>query len=187
MKVIKWLDEHLEESLLVIGLVLISVVCLVQVIFNKVPFLHSLTWSEEFCRFVWIWSVFLSLGYTIKKGSMLRVNVVLDLLPQTLRKIVNIAVDVVVLFSMALMCYYSIEVVGYIKSSGELSAAMRIPIWLIYASITVGFGLGVVRSVEQIVYHVKHFNEKELSTMEQTMADAAAEAEAGKRAEGGDK
>ena len=187
MKAIKWLDDHFEEALLVICLVLITVICLIQVLCNKLPFLTALTWSEEFCRFCWIWSVFLSLPYTIKKSSMLRVSVVLDLMPQTARKVVNLAVDAIVAASMALMAFYSVEVISYIMSSGELSAAMRIPIWLIYSSIFIGFVLATLRGIQQILFHVQHFGEKELTTLEQTMADAAAEAEAGKRAEGGDK
>jgi hypothetical protein len=35
------------------------------------------------------------------------------------------------------------------------------------------------------IIHIMHFGEKELTTLEQTMADAAEEAEDGKRAEGG--
>lgn len=185
MKVIKWLDEHFEEAFMVVGLVLISVICLIQVICAKLHF--GLTWSEEFCRFVWIWCVFISVPYTIRNSSMLRVSVILDLLPQKLRKIVNICVNVIILATMVLMAYYSIEVVSFIRSSGELSAALRLPIWLIYASMTVGFVLAVVRAVQQVYFSIKHFNEKELSTLEQTMADAAAEAEASKRVEGGAK
>ena len=50
MKAIKWLDDHFEEVLLVILLVLISVVSLLQVVFKKMPMLTPLTWSDEFCR-----------------------------------------------------------------------------------------------------------------------------------------
>ena len=57
MKVLKWLDEHFEETLLVICLVLIACVCLVQVIIRNIPWIPSLQWAEEFCRFAWIWSV----------------------------------------------------------------------------------------------------------------------------------
>ena len=61
MKALKWLDEHFEEIFLVIFLVLITCVSLIQVIFKKVPFLASLTWTDEFCRYMWIWTVFMSL------------------------------------------------------------------------------------------------------------------------------
>lgn len=82
MKVVKWLDLHFEECLMVILLVLITVVSLMQVIVRNIETLPALKWAEEFCRFCWIGSVFLSLPYTIRSVSMLRVCVLLDLLPQ---------------------------------------------------------------------------------------------------------
>ncbi|MCR5826142.1 MAG: TRAP transporter small permease [Oscillospiraceae bacterium] len=186
MKVLKWLDEHFEEFFLVVILVLISCVELVQVIFRNLSFVDALTWPEEFCRFCWIWSVFLSLPYTIRKGSMLRVNVLVDMLPQAVRKSVNILIDLINAAVMAILFVNAIQVVNGIKVSGEASPAMLWPMWIIYAIMLVGFGLGAVRGVQMAIVHVMHFKEKELTTLEQTMAEAAEEAEAGKRAEGGE-
>lgn len=183
MKVLKWLDDHFEEFFLAIFLVLICCVELVQVIIRNIPTISALTWPEEFCRFLWIWSVFLSLPYTIRKGSMLRVNVLLDLLPQTLHKIVNIFVDVVVMASMALCSYYSVGVVQKIQASGETSPAMLWPMWLVYSFMIIGFVLGTLRGAQMIYIHIKNFNVRELTAIEQTMAEAAEEAEAGKHAE----
>ena len=59
MRLIKWLDEHLEETLMIILLIIIACVTMIQVIVRNVPWLTSLTWTEEFCRFMWIWSVFI--------------------------------------------------------------------------------------------------------------------------------
>ena len=87
MKTLKWLDEHLEEAILVVLLVLISCIELIQVIFRNLSFVDALTWPEEFCRFAWIWSVFISLPFTIRKASMLRVSVLVDMLPQAVRNI----------------------------------------------------------------------------------------------------
>ena len=91
MKIIKWLDLHFEEFFMVVFLVLITVVSLMQVIVRNIEVIPSLTWAEEFCRFCWIGSVFLSLPYTIRNISMLRVCVLLDLLPETVHKLINIA------------------------------------------------------------------------------------------------
>ena len=188
MKVLKWLDEHLEESVLVGLLVLISCIELIQVIFRNLSFVDALTWPEEFCRFAWIWSVFLSLPYTIRKASMLRVTVITDMLPQSVRKVVNILIDLVNAAVMACLFFYSIEVIYGAKGimvSGETSPAMNWPMWIIYISMLFGFGLGIFRALQMAVIHIRNFSVKELSTLEQTMADAAEEAEAGKRAEGG--
>ena len=184
LKAIKWLDERFEETLLVILLVLISCVELVQVIIRNVPFIPALTWAEEFCRFCWIWSVFLSLPYTIKKASMLRVSVVVDALPNKVRSIFNIIVNLVVAATMFYLGVNSVAVVRAIQLSNETSPAMLWPMWAIYAIMLVGFFLGGVRGIQQTYVSIRDYTKKKLSTTEQTMAEAAEEAESGKRAEG---
>ena len=187
MKAIKWLDDHFEEVFLVIFLVLISCVSLLQVLFKKVPFLASLTWSDEFCRYMWIWTVFLSLPYTIRKGSMLRVSVLLDTMPQFMRKTINIIVDLITTACMGLLTFHSLKVVSDIYISGETSTAMLWPLWIVYSVMLFGFALGTLRGLQQDVIHVMHFGEKELSTLEQTMAEAAEEAAMATGEEGGTK
>ena len=185
MKALKWLDEHFEETLLVVLLVLISCIELAQVIVRKVPFIDALTWPEEFCRFCWVWSVFLSLPYTIRKSSMLRVSVLVDLMPQTVRKVMGILIDLIIAATMAFLFKYAIDVVSNIRISSETSPAMTWPMWIVYSVMLVGLGLGAFRSLQMAFIHIKHFGEKELTTREQTMAMAAEEAEAGRLAEEG--
>ena len=184
-KAIKWLDEHFEETLLVILLVIIACISLIQVIIRKVPFIPALKWAEEFCRFMWIWSVFLSLPYTIRKGNMLRVSILLDLFPTKVRNAINIFVDVVVAAVMAFLGYHSIGVIKGIQAANELSPAMAWPMWVVYIVVFIGFLLGFLRGVEMIIYHIKNFNVHELSTKEQAERDAAEEAAAAAAAEGG--
>ena len=62
---------------------------------------------------------------------------------------------------------------------------MRWPMWAVYSTMLVGFTLGTLRGIQQGILHIRRFGERELSTLEQTMQDAASEAAAGKRAEGG--
>ena len=100
MKVIKWLDEHFEETFLVFFLVLISCITMLQIIART--FFAALSWPEEFCRYCWIWSVFISLPYPMRKGNMLRVNVLVDLLPTKARNAINIVIDLINTVVMAL-------------------------------------------------------------------------------------
>lgn len=185
MKAVKWLDEHFEETLLVVLLVMISCVELVQVVIRNVPFIPALTWAEEFCRFCWIWSVFLSLPYTVRKGSMLRVSVLLDAFPPKLKNSVDLAVDLITAATMALLGVYSVSVISRIVSSAETSPAMEWPMWIIYSVMLVGFILAALRGVQQAYLHLRSFRETKLTALEQTMAEAAQEADAARRAEGG--
>jgi TRAP-type C4-dicarboxylate transport system permease small subunit len=58
--------------------------------------------------------------------------------------------------------------------------------YIVYAVMLIGFVLATLRGVQMFIIHIMHFNERELSAIEQTMADAAEEAAAGKKAEGGE-
>ena len=68
---------------------------------------------------------------------------------------------------------------------GEVSPAMQWPMWAVYSTMLIGFTLGIARGIQQGILHIMHFSQKELTTLEQTMQDAAQEAAAGKRMEGG--
>ena len=144
---IHWLDLHLEETFLVVMLVLIAGVTMLQVIVRKIPGMASLTWAEELCRFLWIWSVFLSLPYTIRTDSMLRVGVLKDLLPETLRKVLNLAVDGITLGCMSVLGLYGVEVVSVIGESHEISPAMQWPMAFVYSFMVLGFFLAALLNV----------------------------------------
>lgn len=180
----KWLDEHFEETLLVALLILIACVELVQVIIRNVSFIPALTWAEEFCRVCWIASVFISLPYTVRKASMLRVSVVLDMFSSKIKNTINIIVDIVTAATMLLLGYYSISVIQRIIRSNETFPAMKWPMWTIYSVMVVSLFLAALRCLQMAYIHSKSFNQIALSAAEQTMEEAKEEAEAGKRAEG---
>ena len=185
MRVLKWLDDSFEEALLVVLLVLISCVELAQVLIRNVPFIPALTWAEEFCRFCWIWSVFISLPYTIRKSSMLRVSVLADLLPRMIRRGANIAVDVITAACMLLLGWHSIIVVKSIMTSGETTPAMLWPMWIIYSVLLLGFFGGTIRALQQVYLHLRSYNDVEMTTAEKVLAEAAEEAEAVRQGKGG--
>lgn len=183
MKVIKWLDAHFEEFFLVVLLALISIFELAQVIVRNIPWIPALTWAEELCRFLWIASVFISLPFTIRKSSMLRVNVLMDLLPQTAKKIVNMLVDLIDAGAMGLLAYYAVDLLKKRMKRPELSPALQFPIWIMYLMMLVCFILGALRAIQMFIIHAKNFRERELTATEKTMKEAAEEAAAGQKAE----
>ena len=151
MKILRWMDKYLEEALLVLFLVIIACVSLFQVAARNLPWLSALTWAEEFCRFCWIGRVFLSLPYTIQRGSMLRVNALMQLLPPRAGKVLELAVDLAVMAAMGLLAVCSVGVVGDIFASGETSPAMKWPMWCVYALMLGGYVLGFLRGAQRVV------------------------------------
>lgn len=165
-KVLKWIDGHFEESLLILLLATMACVELVQVIARNVPFMPTLTWAEEFCRFTWIATVFLSLPYTIRTMTMLRVTALLEVLPWKVQNIINIVVDIITVFVLVVLSFYSIEVTGRIVASGETSPAMLLPMWIMYAIVVSGFVLGALRSVQMCIIHCRNINVKPQGNLE---------------------
>lgn len=175
MRAAKWLDEHLEEIILVFLLVLISCVMLLQIIMRKVVN-SSLSWPEEFCRYCYVWTGFFSLGYTIRNGNMLRVGIVMDLLPRVLRKIIAILANVLCLAVFSVFFINSIDVVSAIKVMGQRSTAMGLPMNIVYMCTVIGFGLAAIRTVQAIFKQIVHFGEVEQTTIESVKEEAAVEA-----------
>ena len=174
MKVIRWLDLHFEEAILIFLLIVIACVELLQVICRNIPFIPSLTWAEELCRFAWIATVFLSLPYTIRTSNELRVSVLLDALPDRLHNLLNILVDVLTAVMMGILCVASVSVMTRIYASGETSSAMLWPMWIMYLIVIIGFALAVVRSVQMGIIHIIHFNERPVTELEALIEEEAA-------------
>lgn len=161
MKVLKWLDKHLEEIFLVAILVAIVVVMLYQII-RRYVFNSSLTWSEEFCRYAFTWFIFIAYSYSIRLGSELRVDAVIAMLPGKVRKVMDL---VLILFGLVFSAYLflqSFPLVINCAATGELSPGMGIPKYWVYLAAIVGFGLGTLRYAQVLV--------KKLTAKEETPA-----------------
>ena len=65
MKILRWIDDYLEEYISLILLAIISCVMMIQIIMRYV-FNSSLTWAEELCRYSFIWIAFLELDTPLK-------------------------------------------------------------------------------------------------------------------------
>ena len=177
VKFLKWLDQHFEETIMVILLVVISFVMMAQIVARYI-FNNSMPWPEEFCRYCYVWTVFLSVSYTIAKGNMLRVTVVMDLFPAKIQGAIRVICDLIMLALFCVLFRHAVNVVGHIKNvTHEISSAMRIPMWLVYMSVLVGFALSVVRMIQALIRDVRNFNVKAETTKQATLKEAQAETE----------
>ena len=163
----KWLDLHFEESILIFFLVAISCVELVQVVARNVSFMPSLTWAEELCRFLWIATVFVSLPYTIRTVTALRVTALIELLPWKIENVINILIDVFTCAVLAVLTYFSIDVFEGVYRNGEVSPAMLLPMWIMYVFVVADFSLGALRSLQMAIIHIKSINVPPRNSLEE--------------------
>ena len=148
MKILKWLDENFEEYILSGLLVVIAVVMMLQVIMRYV-FNASLSWAEEASRYAFVWSALVSIGYTIRENSILKVDSLGEALPAGLKHILVTLINLSVTLFFGYLFISSIPAVKRVIMTGQTSPALKIPLGWIYFAAIAGFFLATVRSVQK--------------------------------------
>lgn len=80
-KGLRWLDQNLEECLMVFLLAAMTVIMGIQV-FSRYALGMALTWSEELTRYLFIWAGFLSVSYCTKKCISIKIEQFVALFPK---------------------------------------------------------------------------------------------------------
>lgn len=152
---LKWLDNYLEEALMTIFLVLITLTT-TYTIFMRYALNSAPSWGEEISRFFFIWSSFLSIGLCIKRQSSIRIDMLLGALSDKQKDYLQIFVNA---FMIVIFLYWLSAAMKVTQAlifvNPQTSPALNFPMWIIYGSSVVGFGLGIIRSAQQIYYNCK--------------------------------
>ena len=151
---LKALDDYLEETILLILLVLMTCIMGIQIV-SRYIFQNSLTWSEELVRYMFVWSAFLGVPFCIKHGLSIKVDQFRNLFPIPLQKVL-MYIDKIIIFLLFLVLFiYSFSVVKASYLSGQTSPAMQLPIWMVQISVTVSSLLSMIRSIQNFLNLVR--------------------------------
>lgn len=161
MNIFKLLNSKFEEIVIVFLLANITVWVFVQVVMRYV-FHNSLTWSEEFVRWCFIWFIWVGVSYGFRVRKHISITVFIDKLPKTLKKFVEIFVNVIVLWCMINLFYFGYEQIINPIIARQSSIVLKWPVfgesvsmmWL-YASLPVGALLSSLRLIQNIFVDIK--------------------------------
>lgn len=151
MKILNWLDEHLEESICVVLMTFMTVLIFVQVIMRYV-FHNSLSWSEELARYCFTWLVYIGISYGCKIRKHIKIDAALKLFPEKTRPYVIILGDLCVLAFAVYIVLTGYQFLQFQSSASKLSPALQIPMQYISAAPMVGFALAVIRTIQTILF-----------------------------------
>lgn len=152
--IIKWIDDHLEESIIIILLAAMTVVMFAQVV-ARYLFNNAFGWAEEFCRYCFVYSGFFSIGYCIKKQKMLKVDILMELFPKAVSTVLDLLGRVVTLLYFAYMAYWSVPVLQTYINNGMEAASFSMPMYWVYGVTLVGCILGVIRQIQDLIEFFK--------------------------------
>ncbi len=150
MIVIKWLDRHLEEFLMMVFLCLMVIIMGLQV-FMRYVLNNSLSWPEEITRYFFIWYIFLGMSYCIREDRHIKVDIVTNLLPNKIKRILAIITDILFIIFCIYLLQKGIPIIQRLISTKQSSPALRLPMYLVYLALPVGLFLTIIRIIEKLI------------------------------------
>ncbi len=156
MSVLRKIDEHIEEWILV-TLLAVSLTSITLQICMRFIFDNSLAWSEELARYCFIWLIYVGIAYGVKRSRHICLDIVYDLVPDTLKKIMLVISNLLVGVFAIVVIYNSVFLIEQLTNFAQTSAAMRINMVYVYLSVPVGMTITLIRLIQNLVHIVKNW------------------------------
>lgn len=152
------LFDKIESGALIISLAVMVIVIFTQVVMRYV-FNNSLSWSEEFARYLFIWFSWMGVSAGLKDGEHLKVEKLSSALVKRgyakSNEMLNILVSLVWLTTTLIVTYYGFQVAAKQASLNVLTPAMRMPVWIGYLSVPACSAVVGIRLTVKIIDSVK--------------------------------
>jgi TRAP-type C4-dicarboxylate transport system permease small subunit len=102
------------------------------------------SWSEELARFLLIWIGILGAAYASGQNMHLAIDLLMPKLePAGQQKLKVFISSLIILFALTVMVIGGIRLMYITQVLGQLSPALRIPIWMVYSVVPIS-GLLVI-------------------------------------------
>ncbi len=163
MKVLKFLDKHLEEIICVVVLAVMTAVIFIQIIIRSISSFVTIpmAWTEEIGRYLFIYAVYVGAAYATRKRAHQKVDIFPILCGDTGKLIFNLIGDVGVIIFAAAMAYYGWQVVENVAFIFvQRAPATKLNMGYAYFGPFLGMALCTFRSLQNIVFHIKEYRDK---------------------------
>ena len=133
------------STLLIFGILITTLIQVVwRYVFNA-PFM----WTEELARDLGIWMVLITIGLVLRE----RRHLGFDILPDSWQPALRLVTNVAVIFFAVFLFRPSLRFMAV--AFGRQSPAIRMPLWILYASLPVGLGLLALFAVEGVWKNIR--------------------------------
>ena len=159
MKLLRFLNDHFEEYLLVVLMVVEVVVVFAQVV-TRYVFHSPLAWSEELARYMFIWLVWIGAAYATK----MRKNIIIDVVASKFKgatKLISEIINFVLFVALMLfMLWTTSTVMMQVYESNSIGTGTHLPMWIVWLSLPLSMALNLLRYTQNFVYDMKHWNDR---------------------------
>ena len=150
--------NHLEEGILLITFPLMTIITIAGTAVRYFE-LGTLTWSEESARYLMIVAAFAGIAIGFRENSHLGLSFFIGIIPKKLKPFFSLIRFILTLIFAVLMTFLSGSLVMQQMNVSQFSAAMHLPMWIVYVPMFLGFILMIVRIIQAYIKH-KEFQEE---------------------------
>lgn len=151
--------QFLCKWLMIISMFLFTTIIIVSV-FCRYVLQNSLTWAEQVSRFLFVWVIMLGIPIIYREKIATNLDLVTELFPPVLQKIVAILMDCMVGGFAAFYGYAGLRYT--IKAGKNIFQGLNIPSGYIYASEVICGAFLLLCAIESILKRIINFNDSGL-------------------------
>lgn len=160
MKLLKLLDEHIEEWILIISYIIMLLIASAQIFFRYV-INFSISWSQDLITYFLIWTVFIGISLAVKKRRHIKIELAFVLFSEQAQYYLKILSNIIFMFFCALYSYFGIlKVNNLIFINPQVSESTGLSMWMIQIAIPVGLLLSLYRLIEDTKLIKKEYKEE---------------------------
>lgn len=141
------LDVSLRAIIVVTMAAMVTVVS-AQVLL-RYGFNASLDWGQDVARLLFVWTIFLAIPLGVKAGAHIGIELVANLLPATIQRLVTRAVTALAIVLMAVVCWQAGHLV--VEQWDENLPTLDISVALFMVPVCIGAGLSILYLLPQTI------------------------------------
>lgn len=153
-------DKFLDAVNAITGilLVMLCVIVFIQVIM-RYAMGHSLSWSEELTRYMFVWIIYLGVNLGIRGDNQIKIDILDLAVHGKTRKGLAIVQYIISIAACAFAMWGSLQLIkiGFLATSPTL----RVPMWIVYMVFPIGFTLDIIALIRKIIGVIKQWNVNE--------------------------
>lgn len=153
-QIINILDNNLENWIIFVFYIYFIFIVLLEVTM-RYGFNASTVIGEETARHAFIWLSWVAASAAVKKRMHIKIAFLELRVSNKSQYILNFVYNALFIIFCILTIYYVIPIIQSQISYDTLSRAAQYPMWIPYLSIPFGFGLMVIRVVQNIIVDIQ--------------------------------
>lgn len=148
-KLLRCVDEHLEEYAASLLFVVFATLMFVNVIMRYV-FQNAISWAEEITLLCFVWFVWFAIPFSTKLDNHAKVTFIQDLFPDKVKALLNILLSIATIGLFVLIIVSAIKYLGHSAVKGKTGLLVPYPMWVFYIPAPIGLGLTVYRLLRKL-------------------------------------